>query len=324
MKKLLLLLTLTTTLLFSASFDCKKAKTDIEKLICSDKELSKLDDELNKAYKELLNKTNENDKKMIIQEQRDWIKERDNCAHSSDAYGPFLYCMLDIYSHRIFYLKAVSDKFILTYSEDNKTCDTFVKLLNNNLAKNGDINLSKHKEFNWVKWKQTQGIFGANHNAFISYFDINNDGIDEAVLMYEISHNYLLVDIVYSSKENGQKIDNFTPTQELNRTQLLYKNRLGKVMPEGYGFFDFDSNEVSAFMIMPEPYPININGRYFIAIFGLIEGWSEIDKMPPIYTMPNNGNKVALIKFDPDNSAKGVCILTRANPNTKKYLKYIK
>ncbi|MDR2081796.1 MAG: hypothetical protein LBP54_07940 [Campylobacteraceae bacterium] len=50
MKKLLLLLTLSTTLLLSASFDCNKAKTDIEKLICSDEELSKLDDELGKAY----------------------------------------------------------------------------------------------------------------------------------------------------------------------------------------------------------------------------------------------------------------------------------
>jgi uncharacterized protein len=53
MKKIFLLLTLTSTLLFPASFDCKKAKTDVEKLICSDKELSQLDEELNEAYKAL-------------------------------------------------------------------------------------------------------------------------------------------------------------------------------------------------------------------------------------------------------------------------------
>jgi uncharacterized protein len=50
MKKILLLLTLTTTLLFSASFDCTKAKTDVEKLICSNEELSQLDDKLQESY----------------------------------------------------------------------------------------------------------------------------------------------------------------------------------------------------------------------------------------------------------------------------------
>ncbi|MDR2790403.1 MAG: hypothetical protein LBB59_05460 [Campylobacteraceae bacterium] len=54
MKKLLFLLTLTTTFLFPASFDCQKAKTDIEKLVCSDEELSRLDEELNEAYKEII------------------------------------------------------------------------------------------------------------------------------------------------------------------------------------------------------------------------------------------------------------------------------
>jgi uncharacterized protein len=50
MKKLLLLLGLLITSLFSASFDCKKAKTDVEKLVCSNEELSKLDDKLQESY----------------------------------------------------------------------------------------------------------------------------------------------------------------------------------------------------------------------------------------------------------------------------------
>jgi hypothetical protein len=76
---------------FSASFDCSKATTNVEKLICSDEELSQLDDELNKAYKELLSKVNDNDKKMIIQEQRKWLKERAFCK--DDVYCLRLFCL---------------------------------------------------------------------------------------------------------------------------------------------------------------------------------------------------------------------------------------
>lgn len=39
----------------AASFDCDKAATKIEKMICSDKELGSLDEDLLKAYK--LNRT---------------------------------------------------------------------------------------------------------------------------------------------------------------------------------------------------------------------------------------------------------------------------
>ncbi|MDR2080500.1 MAG: lysozyme inhibitor LprI family protein [Campylobacteraceae bacterium] len=101
MKKLFLLLTLTATLLFSASFDCKKATTDIEKLICSDEELSKLDDELGKAYKELLDKVNKNDKEIIRQQQRDWIRDRRHEDIIDVKYA---------YHHRIVDIRLYSDK----------------------------------------------------------------------------------------------------------------------------------------------------------------------------------------------------------------------
>lgn len=38
----------------SPSFDCAKATTEVEKLICSDDELAKLDVEMNKWYKKAL------------------------------------------------------------------------------------------------------------------------------------------------------------------------------------------------------------------------------------------------------------------------------
>jgi len=62
----------------AASFDCKKATTDIEKMICADPELSKLDEELNAAYKTARLDKKEAD--VIKQAQKQWMKERDSCA----------------------------------------------------------------------------------------------------------------------------------------------------------------------------------------------------------------------------------------------------
>ncbi len=61
-----------------ASFDCGKSATKIEKLICGDAELSKLDEELNAAYKTAMR-----DEKLadsIKQAQKQWMKERNGCA----------------------------------------------------------------------------------------------------------------------------------------------------------------------------------------------------------------------------------------------------
>ena len=81
MKKILTLILLFTLSLFGASFDCTKAKTNVEKMICADPELSALDEKLNQVYKEALTKSNNKNK--LIQEQREWIKERNEIFSSN-------------------------------------------------------------------------------------------------------------------------------------------------------------------------------------------------------------------------------------------------
>ncbi len=58
--------------IMAASFDCQKTNTSTEKLICSDKSLSKLDDYLNTAYWQSLNRMA--DKTILRRLQQDWIK----------------------------------------------------------------------------------------------------------------------------------------------------------------------------------------------------------------------------------------------------------
>ncbi len=61
------------TMAQAASFDCAKANTKIEKLICGDAGLSKLDDELGEAYKHAIDQ--QDDKDRIVKEQKHWLKE---------------------------------------------------------------------------------------------------------------------------------------------------------------------------------------------------------------------------------------------------------
>lgn len=78
----LLILSVWTSPLPAASFDCKKAHTYVEKTICKDDQkfnygLSKLDRHMNAAYHMLLLRSDHPE--MIRVEQRRWLKERNTC-----------------------------------------------------------------------------------------------------------------------------------------------------------------------------------------------------------------------------------------------------
>jgi uncharacterized protein YecT (DUF1311 family) len=77
---------------FAPSFDCAKASTGSERLICSNQVLSALDVELIQAYKQLLNISN--DKNSLTREQNEWRKtQRDTC--------PTADCMAKAYHSRL-------------------------------------------------------------------------------------------------------------------------------------------------------------------------------------------------------------------------------
>lgn len=65
----------------ATSFDCTKAATTVEKIICTDAEISKLDEELNATYKAALK--NAKQAAPVRQSQKQWIKERNACADAA-------------------------------------------------------------------------------------------------------------------------------------------------------------------------------------------------------------------------------------------------
>src|SRR5450631_543381 len=66
-------LSLTTTVQ-AASFDCAKAQTKVEHFICDNPSISKIDDDLSKAYQGVISKANDEDKQRAITEQKHWLK----------------------------------------------------------------------------------------------------------------------------------------------------------------------------------------------------------------------------------------------------------
>lgn len=75
----------------AASFDCTKAATKVERTICSNPELSRLDDEMGISYKKALKYAADVDP--IRKEQRGWLKARNQCKDEV--------CLVAIYKHRL-------------------------------------------------------------------------------------------------------------------------------------------------------------------------------------------------------------------------------
>jgi uncharacterized protein len=92
---LISLLTCGTT--YAASFECKKAESAVETMICSDFKLNRLDDFLSHNYKIAINSEMPDGVKHDIKKsQMEWLDRRGNC---SDAQ-----CLKKMYAKRIDYL----------------------------------------------------------------------------------------------------------------------------------------------------------------------------------------------------------------------------
>jgi uncharacterized protein len=113
LKFCMLILTFMTSS-YAASFDCAKAGTKVEKLICSTPSLSKLDSDLADIYKDALRK-----EPATRQEQVSWIKDRNKCADAA--------CLETSYKERMDELTNFivrSDRNALAVSDINKQATT--------------------------------------------------------------------------------------------------------------------------------------------------------------------------------------------------------
>jgi uncharacterized protein YecT (DUF1311 family) len=86
-------LTLSALAAWGASFDCAKAKTEVEKLICTNGLLDSLDNQMHNLYTYVMKTVGESERARIRAEQREWLKRRDTCKGED--------CLVESYKERM-------------------------------------------------------------------------------------------------------------------------------------------------------------------------------------------------------------------------------
>lgn len=82
----------------AAGFNCSKATTSVEKTLCADPRLSKLDDELTANYHAAMGKTI--DASALRASQRSWLKQRRDACTTRD-------CLIGVYRDRLQQLERI-------------------------------------------------------------------------------------------------------------------------------------------------------------------------------------------------------------------------
>lgn len=89
----------------AASFDCKKASLSVEKLICSNPSLSRIDEELYAVYQKMLENLSSEARATVVEGQRNWLRfVKRICFRSTKSEG-LGSCMEAQYENRIRTLK---------------------------------------------------------------------------------------------------------------------------------------------------------------------------------------------------------------------------
>lgn len=193
MKRLLLILLGWLALSFAAqaaSFDCSKAQSKIEKMICADAELSRLDEEIAKVYGEVLKKFP--DEALLKKQQHGWLKARNRCKDIS--------CLSDYYRGRLAELNEANvfkaeESYTLVMSKDDELCNHMMELFNQDLKQygwRGDEHQEEHEEFKRIPWQPARFssvIDGRTEytNVEGALFDLNNDGVQDFVVRWQAS-----------------------------------------------------------------------------------------------------------------------------------------
>lgn len=113
----------------AASFDCAKANTKVEHLICDNPEISKLDEALAQSYKDALQK--ESKANAIKQAQKKWLKQRNGCG-DADCVRRAYEMQLQAITSSDNSVSSVQKKhrFKVTEGKGYSVCENYARFLN--------------------------------------------------------------------------------------------------------------------------------------------------------------------------------------------------
>lgn len=226
---------------YAASFDCNKAKLPVEKIVCEDATLSKLDDEIAFLYFSLYKNSDKDQKNNVLQQQRNWLKKNSKLKTKND--------LLTSYIERKLEIKRLVNSSS-TLQDD---------LLNKAKGKQS-VNIKNNKKINESKSDNDKNT---NANSF-NFFRSMNDFLDT-----QASH--LLSDLLNESQRKRQfillrkDINHFLKNDKSNKyISYLYSglfsrkqhavvaDKLGMIYL--YGSYGFKKNEDMAILLFAYSY----------------------------------------------------------------------
>jgi uncharacterized protein YecT (DUF1311 family) len=108
----------------ATSFDCSKAQSKVEKLICDTPQLSDLDDKLGQTYRDVLAKASGEHKQLLVNEQRHWLKFTRNVCQQAR-------CLKHAYFARQAALETYSRPIPPVYAKESDKAQAVQQILAN-------------------------------------------------------------------------------------------------------------------------------------------------------------------------------------------------
>jgi uncharacterized protein len=228
MKKILIVLFFLGISVFGASFDCVKASSHVEKMICADVKLSLLDENLSQVFKKAINATDDQDQ--LKKEQFAWMKERNKCQDIS--------CVQSLYSSKIQTLtkNVQTSKSDLSATSYLSLADKFVK--------------------QYDETKQTKNLIGADHYYKLYIHGTGNGTVEKRATNFVNKYKIKLSNLTFPNQtvvtndenqecsyilENVSQFKYINPNFDLSSEKsdespyLAYKKKCPKLFPTGHG-----------------------------------------------------------------------------------------
>jgi len=164
MKLPLLMMLLLPLQVFSASFDCSKSYTFIEHAICSDKRLSKLDEQLGNAYQKAI--ATASAPNVIKAEQQNWLDSVRNACQDKK-------CLKLVYEARV---KALGPgptdtyNFVGTSWRSPSSYNDVIEF-----REGGVVAFKSERGYSYGQWKIENGVLRFDNNNY-SHFEAKIDG----------------------------------------------------------------------------------------------------------------------------------------------------
>ena len=172
------------------SFDCAKATTKVEKMICEDSsgELQNLDRQISQIYQDTKAKLGKNAKKALLDSQKSWLKTRERCESKE--------CLKESLQSRIKELQSyaphTSNTWLGTYSlQENLYTGSFtIQKCKNNTCEASYFALLHKSEFNDMHiCEEVLMKLEIKNNKAIAYYD----GEEQCILEFDKNENGILI-----------------------------------------------------------------------------------------------------------------------------------